>query len=72
MIKILKEGVVPKPKRLIYKATCNYCGCEFEFETEDCLNAERHPDGYITVECPCCCHHVSRKRKQLESWEIEE
>ena len=69
MIKILKEGEIPKPKKYIYKISCYFCNCEFEFELDDCLNAERYPGGYITVECPCCCHHISRKREDLESRE---
>ena len=71
MIKILKEGVIPKPKRIIYKATCNYCGCEFEFETEDCLFIERRLNGNIVIDCPCCEKHINYKHENLEYREEE-
>ena len=72
MIKILKYGVVPKPKRIIYKTTCNYCKCEFEFEANDCLFLERGINGNIVVDCPCCNNHVNCKRESLSFREIEE
>ena len=59
MIKILKDGSIPKPKRIIYRATCKYCKCEFEFETEDCIYAEKCINGNMVVDCPCCKNHVN-------------
>lgn len=74
MIKIVKEGVVPKPKRIIYKTTCNYCKCEFEFEAEDCLIIEKRINGnvFAVVDCPCCNKHVNCKRESLSFREVEE
>lgn len=54
MIKILKNGEMPKPTKVIYQATCKDCGCEFEFELEDCKETEKRPNGYMVVECPYC------------------
>ena len=53
MIKIIKDGKKPKPKRTIYKITCPYCGCIFEFDTSD-LTIEKTPNGKRTIACPCC------------------
>ena len=69
MIKILKEGKIPKPKKYIYIEICNNCGCEFEFEKEDCIAIERRIDGMMTINCPCCdCHIISKgnNRKEVE------
>ena len=71
MIKILKEGEIPEPKKYIYKISCYFCNCEFEFELEDCLDVERCPNGHVTVECPCCHKHIAKRRGELESMEIE-
>lgn len=72
MIKILKEGTHPKPKRIIYKTECQYCHCEFEFETEDCLFVEKRMNGNVVVDCPCCNKHVNRKHDSLSFREAEE
>ncbi|MBP5470046.1 MAG: hypothetical protein J6Z11_12470 [Candidatus Riflebacteria bacterium] len=53
MIKIIKNGVKPKPTRIIYKATCPHCGCIFEFEVSD-LTIEKTLNGRRTITCPCC------------------
>lgn len=53
MIKIIKDGKKPKPKRIIYKVTCPHCGCIFEFEVSD-LTIEKTPNGRRTIACPCC------------------
>ena len=72
MIKVLKEGVIPTPKRIIYKATCSYCKCEFEFEADDCLLIEKRLDGNVVVDCPCCKRHVNYKHDALEYREEEQ
>lgn len=72
MIKILKEGTLPKPKRYIYKTECQYCHCEFEFETEDCIALEKRVNGRLTVECPCCNNRLTCGRDNLEYKEVEE
>ena len=61
MIKIIKEGKIPKPKKYIYKEKCSVCGCEFEFEIEDCIAIERRINGFMTVDCPCCKNHIPTK-----------
>lgn len=72
MIKILKEGIVPKPKRIIYKTTCENCHCEFEFEIEDCLFIEKRMNGNVVVDCPCCNKHVNCKHESLSFKEVDE
>lgn len=62
MIKILKEGKIPKPTKVIYKTTCKHCGCEFEFEVDDCKKIERTPGGDMTVECPYCHIDITQAR----------
>lgn len=71
MIKILKDGVIPKQKKLIFKTTCKNCDCEFEFELEDCSRVEKSLNGHITVGCPCCYARVIRARNELEAREEE-
>lgn len=67
MIKIIKEGQVPKPKKYIYKETCGECKCEFEFEIEDCISIEKRIDGIMTIDCPCCNKHlISRGKNRRE------
>jgi len=65
MIKILKEGNLPKNKKIIYRKDCNNCGCQFEFELEDCLSIERCLDGKITIQCPCCKQLITANRNSL-------
>ena len=72
MIKILKEGKMPKPTKKIYKATCSKCGCEFEFETEDIKRQERRPDGNMTVGCPCCHTDITQFLFKYRLVECEE
>lgn len=58
-IKIIKEG-----KKQKFTKTCEDCGCEFEYESEDlhtdysiCLTS--YPAQYNTyVICPCCGKHI--------------
>ena len=69
---LLKEGSIPKPKRIIYRATCKYCKCEFEFETEDCIYAEKCINGNMVVDCPCCKNHVNCLHDTLSYREEEQ
>lgn len=71
MIKILKYGVIPKPTKIIYKATCQHCSCEFEFETEDIKSQEKHFGGNITVECPCCHTNITQPSSKYENRLVE-
>lgn len=71
MIKILKNGNLPKPKRYIYKTECKKCHCEFEFELEDCKMVEKKPNGLLVLECPCCYQNVTGKLDNLEYREEE-
>lgn len=54
MIKILKEGQLPKRTKSIYKITCKYCGCEFECEAKDFYRLERCLFGKAEIYCPTC------------------
>ena len=57
MIKILKEGKIQKPIRIIYKKKCYKCDCEFEFETEDCEYIDkRMGERFYSIKCPFCKH----------------
>ena len=60
MIKILKHG------KKIFKATCEVCGCEFTYTTED-LQEDTFKNHFI--ECPDCKEPISHsdepKRKHL-------
>ena len=71
MIKILKDGVKPKTIKVIYKTSCQHCGCIFEFETEDIKSQERHPGGNITVECPCCHKDITQPSYKYENRIVE-
>ena len=56
-MKIIKPGVIPKPKT--YNFTCNYCGCIFECYEDECDHLTKDDDGYyfswyMTHECPTC------------------
>lgn len=61
-MKILKFGK-DEFKEYIYKATCEYCGCEFEFKGNE---FEDDYQGRVSkiVRCPCC----SRKIRYNVSW----
>lgn len=72
MIKIIKNGRIPKPTKRIYEATCEYCGCKFEFEIEDIKSQERRLDGCITVECPCCRKDITQALFKYRLQEVEE
>lgn len=54
MIKILKEGQLPKRTKPIYKITCKHCGCEFECEVNDFYRLERLLFGKAEIYCPTC------------------
>lgn len=78
MIKILKEGIVPKKYKTIFKTYCENCCCEFEFEIEDCESVERSLTGNLTIKCPCCNNVIIRNKLSsllnatLTSREVEE
>lgn len=71
MIKILKEGKKPKPTKVIYKTTCSNCGCVFEFEVEDIKYQEKHLNGKMTVECPCCHIDITQPSFNYENRLVE-
>ena len=73
MIKILKDGVVKKDTLIhfIYNATCDKCGCEFEFEIEDIKSQERHPGGKKTIECPYCHKDITKSSFDYREVEVE-
>lgn len=51
--------------------TCNYCGCTFEFELEDCKKVEKRLNGKIYIECPTCKTLISNNRDYFASREVE-
>ena len=65
MFNIIKEGKLTE-KHIIYKDTCDNCGCIYEFESSD-VATEKTPDGYSFWECPYCHIKVSKKLKDLDS-----
>jgi len=71
MIKILKEGKIPKPTKLIYKITCPNCKCKFEFENEDCIIG-KGIFGTMTVKCPCCHTEMTQRHFDNRIVEVEE
>ena len=71
MIKILKNGIIPKKTKTIYKATCAHCKCEFEFESEDCDYIEKTIDGALQIECPTCHLKMVYLKESLETREVE-
>ena len=71
MIKILKEGFPKKEYKTIFKATCPYCRCEYEFELEDCNYIEKTLNGAIQITCPFCKKQMRYYRDALETREVE-
>lgn len=71
MINIIKDGVIKPKTRTIYKATCDNCGCIFEFETEDIKSQEKRLDGNIFIDCPYCSQTLKLNHNDLESREEE-
>lgn len=65
-MKILKFGH-KEFKELIYKATCEYCGCEFEFKGNEFEDDYPRRVSKI-VRCPCC----SRKIEYNVSWDCNQ
>lgn len=55
MIKIIKQGIIPKQYKTIYTITCKDCGCIFEAEESD-FNREvvGHGECDDTCICPTC------------------
>lgn len=72
MIKILKEGKIPKTVKVIYKTTCPRCDCEFEFETSDCKMIEKRLNGNMTVECPYCHKDITSYNFDNRFVEVED
>ena len=71
MIKIIKDGVKPKRARAFYKATCNWCGCEFVFEHVDFFALEKRPNGNATIICPYCGNNITKRISQYEQIVVE-
>lgn len=65
MIRIIKEGYVPK-----YRARCKWCGCEFEFdeyEIENNISPDEIHCMVRFVRCPTCFSAI-----QSPQWNKEE
>lgn len=65
MIKIIKDGNKPTTERIVYQTMCNNCNCIFEFEIEDIKGRERHLDGAIFIDCPCCKKEVRKSPSKM-------
>lgn len=74
MIKILKEGKIPKRFKYIYKKACNKCECVFEFETKDCEYIDkRMGERFYSIKCPYCKKMLyGNNINDLEFREVEE
>ena len=48
MITILQHG------KNYYQATCDWCGCKFEFQEIDCQHFSSDNGQYTKVYCPQC------------------
>jgi uncharacterized protein with PIN domain len=51
MIKIIKQGEIPKQENTIYKFKCDYCNTEFE---TDEVEKEKMLNGNVYARCPLC------------------
>ena len=58
MINIIKPGVKPKEVKVIYTATCEKCGCVFEFDSFEIIS-EKSLEGKRWVVCPCCGKEIN-------------
>ncbi len=67
MFNIIREGALIE-RHIIYKDTCQDCGCIYEFESSDVTN-EKTPDGLSHWECPFCHSKVSKNLQNLVSRE---
>lgn len=57
--------------KIIYKSACLYCGCEFEFELEECYSVEKCLDGNVKIQCPNCGVVIKAKRNNLAYRTVE-
>lgn len=71
MIKIVKKGKLPKTYKALFRAKCDKCNCEFEFEMEDFTKIERRIDGYYFIACPCCGYEVVGKYNDFNPQQVE-
>lgn len=61
MIKITKEGKLPKKDKILFTAKCSRCNCEFEFEIEDFTKIEKRLNGDYFINCPYCNYEIQGK-----------
>ena len=71
MIKIIKKGKESKKVKTVFLDSCIYCGCEFEFELEDCIQEkiqtkEKPEEIFFWINCPCCNYLMGKPRHQFE------
>ena len=71
MIKIIKEGKLPKTYKRLYTATCDKCNCEFEFEDEDFTRIEKRLNGFYYIKCPYCGYEIQGKYEYFKPQLIE-
>lgn len=74
MIRIIKDGKIPKKQKPIYTIECQYCGCVFECESSDLLFMSRGLDCTFVVRCPCCNIMIEDNTNSIETRyeEVEE
>lgn len=71
MIKIIKEGKLLKGNKILFRAKCDRCGCEFEFEIEDFTKIERRLNGDYFINCPYCDYELRGKYEHFNPQVIE-
>lgn len=76
MIKIIKEGKLPKPQKTLFTVNCNKCNCEFEFEMEDFTKIERTVRsldgcGRYFIKCPYCNYEIMGKYEYFNPRRVE-
>lgn len=61
-MEIIKHGI--DPKKLLYEATCDKCGCCFVFEKREIISEIDRNDLYKFVRCPePFCNNIIYERQ---------
>ena len=71
MIKIIKEGKLPKKYFTKYEITCPYCKTVFECDKED-ITYIIGPYGIHVVDCPFCKNKINLRSCNYKTYEIEQ
>lgn len=52
MVKMIEPG--KRKRKRLYKGTCRYCECIFEFDTEDVIVSKTVDHIFYEIVCPFC------------------